>query len=123
MIKPEFSYGHSRFDFFLANERESCLLEVKSSTLVKDGVAMFPDAVTERGRRHVNELVKEKRKATEHAYFFLFKELTHTHLLRATKLTPNLERYYERLPMKGWKFTFNKRKSQTTSLALPFLPD
>jgi sugar fermentation stimulation protein A len=37
------------------------LLQVKSSTLVKDGVAIFPDAVTERGRKHVNELVKEKK--------------------------------------------------------------
>jgi sugar fermentation stimulation protein A len=61
VIKPEFSYGHTRFDFFLANECESCLLEVKSATLVKDGVAMFLDAVTEREKRHVNDLVKAKK--------------------------------------------------------------
>lgn len=71
VIKPEFSYGHSRFDFFLANKRESCLLEVKSSTLVKDGVAMFPDAITERGRRHVNELVKAKKEGYRACILFL----------------------------------------------------
>jgi sugar fermentation stimulation protein A len=71
VIKPEFSYGHSRLDFFLANKRESCLLEVKSSTLVKDGVAMFPDAVTERGRRHVNELVKAKKEGYRACILFL----------------------------------------------------
>jgi len=59
-IKPEYGYGHTRFDFFLANEHERCLLEVKSCTLVKDGVAMFPDAKTERGRRHVRDLAKAR---------------------------------------------------------------
>jgi sugar fermentation stimulation protein A len=59
-IMPEYSYGHSRVDFFLANEKERCLLEVKSTTLIEEGVAKFPDAVTERGRRHVNELKKAK---------------------------------------------------------------
>lgn len=48
-IKPEFSYGHTRFDFLLTNEYGKCLSEVKSCTLVKNGVAMFPDASTERG--------------------------------------------------------------------------
>ncbi len=60
IIKPEYGYGHTRFDFFLANEQESCLLEVKSCTLVKDGIALFPDAETERGRRHVRDLMKAK---------------------------------------------------------------
>ena len=70
-IKPEFGYGQSRLDFFLANKHESCLLEVKSSTLVKDGVAMFPDAVTERGRRHVNELAKAKKEGYRACVIFL----------------------------------------------------
>lgn len=71
MIKPEYSYGDSRFDFFLANECESCLLEVKSVTLVKDGVAMFPDAVTERGMRHVKDLVKAKKEGYRACALFL----------------------------------------------------
>jgi sugar fermentation stimulation protein A len=60
IIKPEYGYGHTRFDFFLTNEHESCLLEVKSCTLVKDGIALFPDAETKRGRRHVRDLMKAK---------------------------------------------------------------
>jgi sugar fermentation stimulation protein A len=71
IIKPEYGYGHTRFDFFLANERESCLLEVKSATLVKDGVAMFPDAVTERGKRHVNDLVKAKKEGYRACILFV----------------------------------------------------
>jgi len=71
IVKPEYGYGHTRFDFFLANGHESCLLEVKSSTLVKDGVAMFPDAETERGRRHVRDLVKAKKEGYRTCVLFI----------------------------------------------------
>lgn len=56
-VRREVTWGHSRFDFLLeAPERRPCLVEVKSVTLVIDGLACFPDAVTARGRRHVAEL-------------------------------------------------------------------
>jgi sugar fermentation stimulation protein A len=71
IIKPEYGYGHNRFDFFLANKRESCFLEVKSATLVKDSVALFPDAVTERGKRHVNDLVKAKKEGYRACVLFV----------------------------------------------------
>jgi len=71
IIKPEYGYGHTRFDFFLTNEHERCLLEVKSCTLVKDGVAMFPDAETERGRRHVRDLVKAKKEGYRACVLFI----------------------------------------------------
>ncbi|UCE16953.1 MAG: DNA/RNA nuclease SfsA [Candidatus Bathyarchaeota archaeon] len=71
IIKPEYGYGHSRFDFLLANEHERCLLEAKSCTLVKDGVAMFPDAETERGRRHVRELVKARKEGYRACVMFI----------------------------------------------------
>lgn len=61
VIQPEYGYGRTRFDFLLANEHARCVLEVKSCTLVRDGVALFPDAPTVRGRRHVRELVKATR--------------------------------------------------------------
>lgn len=58
-VRPEVAKGHSRFDFLLEAEgRRPCLLEVKSASLVIDGVACFPDAVTARGRRHVLELAQ-----------------------------------------------------------------
>jgi sugar fermentation stimulation protein A len=56
-VRREVSYGRSRFDFLLeAPDRPPCLIEVKSITLVVDGLGCFPDAVTSRGRKHVNEL-------------------------------------------------------------------
>jgi sugar fermentation stimulation protein A len=58
-VRREEQYGHSRFDFLLeAPNQAPCLLEVKSVTLVVDGLGCFPDAVTARGRRHVEELAQ-----------------------------------------------------------------
>lgn len=58
-VRREVGWGHSRFDFLLeAPDKPPCLLEVKSVTLVLDGLACFPDAVTARGRRHVEELAQ-----------------------------------------------------------------
>jgi sugar fermentation stimulation protein A len=57
--RREVGFGASRLDFLLqADGRRPCLLEVKSVTLVLDGLACFPEAVTARGRRHVNELAE-----------------------------------------------------------------
>lgn len=71
VVKPEYSYGHTRFDFFLATKHSRCLLEVKSCTLVKNGIAMFPDAVTERGRRHLLDLIKAKKEGYRACVLFL----------------------------------------------------
>lgn len=58
IIKPEYTYGNSRFDFYIENKVRKILLEVKGVTLEEDGAAMFPDAPTERGLKHVNELIE-----------------------------------------------------------------
>ncbi len=57
-IKPEFKYRESRIDFFLRTDTEKAFIEVKGVTLEEDNVAMFPDAPTERGVRHIFELCK-----------------------------------------------------------------
>lgn len=58
-VRAEYPLNHSRWDFLLQNRKgENLILEVKSVTLVENGVAMFPDAVTARGRRHVLQLAE-----------------------------------------------------------------
>ena len=57
VVGSEVTSGHSRFDFLLADdEGRQSYLEVKSCTLFGNRVAMFPDATTERGRKHLLEL-------------------------------------------------------------------
>ncbi|MBR1535496.1 MAG: DNA/RNA nuclease SfsA [Treponema sp.] len=60
-LKPEFTLGDSRFDFYAEyddndGQHHKMLIEVKGCTLEKDGVALFPDAPTLRGLKHVREL-------------------------------------------------------------------
>jgi len=56
VARAECKVGRSRFDFLLSHDGTDVLLEVKSCTLAGARVTMFPDAVTERGARHVREL-------------------------------------------------------------------
>lgn len=57
LIKPEYSFGNSRIDFYMERGGEKFLLEVKGCTLEIDGVGLFPDAVSERAARHERELI------------------------------------------------------------------
>ncbi|CEK29776.1 sugar fermentation stimulation protein [[Clostridium] sordellii] len=63
-IKPEKTYGDSRFDIYIETDTEKAFLEVKGVTLEEDGIVLFPDAKTERGVKHINELIK----ATDDGY-------------------------------------------------------
>lgn len=56
VIKPEARYNNSRFDFYIEDGDRKAYVEVKGVTLEADGVAMFPDAPTERGVKHIHEL-------------------------------------------------------------------
>ena len=56
-ICREVTYGKSRFDFYIEDGKRRIFLEVKGVTLEKDGIASFPDAPTERGVKHIHELI------------------------------------------------------------------
>lgn len=60
-IQPECRYEESRFDFYLEGIKGKGFLEVKGCTLESDGVASFPDAPTERGVKHIEELIKVRK--------------------------------------------------------------
>ena len=59
VVRPEYTFGDSRFDFYMEREGEKYLTEVKGCTLAADlkrGIGLFPDAPTERGVKHLGEL-------------------------------------------------------------------
>ena len=71
-MRPETRFGRSRIDFLLsAASQPDLLLEVKSVTLVEDNVGLFPDAVTERGTRHMKALAEARRQAFQAAVLFI----------------------------------------------------
>ena len=70
-IKPEAKYGSSRFDFYVEARNRRIFIEVKGVTLEEDGVVMFPDAPTERGVKHLNELAQCIRDGYEAQVIFV----------------------------------------------------
>ena len=71
LVKGEVRYGASRFDFYLEKGRRRVFLEVKGVTLEDNGIALFPDAPTLRGVKHLEELSRSVREGYEAAVFFL----------------------------------------------------
>tara|TARA_B100000686_G_scaffold282644_1_gene305179 strand:+ start:262 stop:957 length:696 start_codon:yes stop_codon:yes gene_type:complete len=62
----------TRFDFLLSNNKEKCFLEVKNVTLKRNhNTAEFPDAITSRGTKHLNELIKAKKKGYKSCMLYL----------------------------------------------------
>ena len=73
MIKREVKFGHkTRFDFLISNNKRKAFIEVKNVTLSrKKGIAEFPDAVTDRGLKHINELLNASKKGFEIYLIFI----------------------------------------------------
>ncbi|MGB8454167.1 MAG: DNA/RNA nuclease SfsA [Anaerocolumna sp.] len=70
-LKPEKTYGNSRFDFYIETREEKIYMEVKGVTLEEDGIVLFPDAPTERGIKHIKELCRCKREGFQAYLIFV----------------------------------------------------
>jgi sugar fermentation stimulation protein A len=88
-VRREFSYGNSRIDLFATKGGRNILMEVKGVTLERDGVAMFPDAPTERGLKHVRELMSSIDDGFEPYVLFLIQ------MSGAICFAPNYETHCE----------------------------
>ncbi len=71
LVKPETKFGNSRFDFYIENDNEKGFVEVKGVTLEENSVAMFPDAPTQRGCKHIYELIEAKKQGYKTAILFV----------------------------------------------------
>lgn len=71
LLRPETTYGSSRFDFYWESSKSRGFVEVKGVTLEEDGVVRFPDAPTLRGVKHLDELVKAREAGYEAAVCFV----------------------------------------------------
>lgn len=90
-IRAETKYGTSRFDFFirggnLMEEPKDTFVEVKGVTLEEDGTAWFPDAPTERGVKHMEELIQCIKEGYE-AYIIFVIQMKGVHCFRPNDRT------------------------------------
>ena len=70
-VKREVKYSQSRFDIYYEKDGRKGFIEVKGVTLEKNGEVLFPDAPTERGTKHIKELIKAKKEGYEAAVLFV----------------------------------------------------
>ena len=71
LIKPETTFGNSRFDLYIETDERKIFMEIKGVTLEDNGVVRFPDAPTERGVKHVEELCGAVKAGYEAYIFFV----------------------------------------------------
>lgn len=69
-VHPEYTYDQSRFDFYLERSGKKAFLEVKGVTLEENNIVYFPDAPTQRGTKHLHELIQARKEGYD-AYVFL----------------------------------------------------
>lgn len=94
LIHPEYTYGDSRIDFYMERtlpdgETKRYLMEVKGCTLEFDGIGYFPDAPTERGVKHIHELIKAKKEGFEAALAYVIQ------MDGVTEVRPNTDTHPE----------------------------
>ena len=85
LIQPEFTYGNSRIDFYMERGEQKYLLEVKGCTLERDGIGYFPDAPTERGVKHIHELIRAMQEGYWCGVAFVIQ------MPKVTEVRPNVE--------------------------------
>jgi len=88
-VKPEYTYGSSRIDFYMEKEEEKYLLEVKGCTLERNRKGYFPDAPTERGVKHIRELKKAANEGYNAGIMFVIQ------MENVKQVAPNYETHEE----------------------------
>ncbi|MBR1445106.1 MAG: DNA/RNA nuclease SfsA [Firmicutes bacterium] len=88
-VISEYTYGDSRIDFYMERGDEHYLVEVKGCTLEIDGIGYFPDAPTERGIRHIRELIKAHREGYISVLVFVVQ------MDGINKVKPNIATHFE----------------------------
>ena len=86
LLRPEMVWNNSRFDFYWEAEDEKGFVEVKGCTLEEDGLALFPDAPTERGVKHLRELAAAVREGYSCAVCFVL-QMKGCHTFRPNEQT------------------------------------
>lgn len=74
-VKREVKFRDSRFDVFAENEHEKCFVEVKNVTLKEGKYALFPDAVTTRGQKHLKTLVEVKKEGMRAVMLYIVQRI------------------------------------------------
>jgi sugar fermentation stimulation protein A len=100
-VLREVKFGNSRFDIFAENEREKCFVEVKNVTLKEGKYALFPDAVTIRGLKHLKTLVNVKEQGMRAVMIYVVQRSDVEIFAPAAEIDSNYKKYLKEAFDKG----------------------
>jgi sugar fermentation stimulation protein A len=101
-IRSEVPYGqYSRIDLLLEKKGKKCFIEIKNCTLVEDGIAYFPDAVTSRGLKHLRELENIVREKKRGVMFYLVQRMDAKVFKPAIHIDPAYGKALKHAAMRG----------------------
>ena len=107
-VIPEYKYGDSRIDFYMERSGERYLMEVKGCTLEINGTGYFPDAPTERGVKHLNELAKAAESGINAIIAFVIQMDGVSEVKPNTATDPEFSKAFEKAVSAGVKVLFLK---------------
>ncbi|SHE44924.1 sugar fermentation stimulation protein A [Mariniphaga anaerophila] len=88
-VRREVKFEDSRFDVFAENDEEKCFVEVKNVTLKEGKYALFPDAVTTRGQKHLKTLMDVKKQGMRAAMLYIVQRTDVEIFAPAKEIDPN----------------------------------
>ena len=121
LVKPEYTYGDSRIDFYMERNGEKFLTEVKGCTLADDlhpGTGLFPDAPTERGVKHLHELAKAAKEGYHCAIAFVIQMNGIYRVLPNEEKHPEFKKALVNAAKAGVQVTFYRCEVETDSIKI-----
>ena len=88
-VKREVKFEDSRFDVYAENEHEKCFIEVKNVSMKAGDAALFPDAVTSRGRKHLETLIRVKEQGIRAVMVYVIQRMDVNSFGPARHIDPN----------------------------------
>lgn len=119
-IQPEKKIGESRIDFYLEDhpDKPSCFIEVKSVTLKDESSAKFPDAVSERGQKHLLELMELKKKGHRAVMLYVVQREDVGDMKPASSIDPRYARLLDEAIKTGVEVLVYQCKLDLTGIGL-----
>lgn len=122
-LHPEVRFGESRLDFLAEKAGEKSFIEVKNVTYNEGGTAMFPDAVTARGLKHLQTLIRARQEGYRAAMLYIIQRADVHSFSPAQHIDPDYARMFEQAMKEGVEiFAFQFRVSPTGFEAEGLLP-
>lgn len=100
-VKREVTFGDSRFDIFAENESERCFVEVKNVTMKEGDFALFPDAKTTRGQKHLETLIKVKKSGIRAVMLYVVQRIDVNRFAPAWDIDPQYAKVLQKAYSEG----------------------